>query len=348
MNKKKNILLLLLFAAILSVSAVAQGHKNLRITEVMIQDSTRGGHGWVELYNSSYSTYAIEKVFITNKKSAELFTENNKKAAAAKEKKESKDAVLNYLAHYVPNSGVFAIPRGDEKNTKVAPRTQVVFDADCDTVGGTFHLPFAFAPGKDNYIALYDVNGELLDEVTVPADLPANNSYAVATDAELPWAHGDTVTWEVRDGSSIAKAITPWHFNTRESNDNIKKFHQGDPYGYIIVVIGISIVFVALLMLFLLFKIFGMVSKLTTKEEDTHVSATTAMQAPQVADVPAPATSTATPASAEEEEIAAICMAMYQHFNAHDEESGVLTFKRNTNTAWTNKAALMLPLPDRK
>ena len=69
------------------------------------------------------------------------------------------------------------IPRGDV-DTKVKPRTHVVFFADGDEAAGTFHLPFKFEAGKDNYIALYDVNGDLVDEVVVPANLPSGQSFA--------------------------------------------------------------------------------------------------------------------------------------------------------------------------
>lgn len=337
---KRNILFLLL-AAIMSIGAMAQGHKNLRITEVMVQDSTRGGNAWIELYNSSYGTYAIEKMFITTKRSNELFTEVNKKEAAKVDKIEDKDAVLRYLSARPEETSVYMIPRGDERNTKVGPHMQVVFDADGDRALGTFHLPFKLTPGQDNYIALYDVDGELVDEVIVPANLPAGQSWALKSEGRLP-IEGVIApsNYEMRDGSSLEKAITRGNFNTREANENIEKFHKGDSSGIVITLCAMGIVFSALCLLFLLFKLFGVVSdRSVNKKKDEEESAST----------PLPVKEAQKPAGgAAEEEIAAICMALYQHFNAHDEESGVLTFKRNTDTAWSSKAAMMRVLPERR
>lgn len=341
MNKK---IIFLLFATIFSLSVMAQGHKNLRITEVMIQssDTVNAGKatGWVELYNSSYGTYAIEKMFITNKKYDEIFTAANRAEAARLEKIEDDDAVLRYLSANPMKTGVYMVPRGDERNTQVGPHMQVVFNADANIIAGTYHLPFVFTPGQDNYLALYDVNGELVDQVTIPANLPAGQSYALKEEGRLPVA--DTAfnpdKWEMRDNSSIAKAITPGNFNTRHANENIEKFHKGDPNGLVITVIAMLIVFSALALLFLLFKLFGVVSNKADKKEEEVV-------APRE-EIPAPAVQAQ--ASSCDDEIAAICMALYQHFNAHDEESGVLTFNRDSHTAWNSKSAMMRQLPSRK
>ena len=49
-----------------------------------------------------------------------------------------------------------------------------------------------------------------------------------------------------------------------------------------------------------------------------------------------------------DEAIAAICMALYQHLNAHDEESGVLTFDHSheAHSAWGSKGNLLLRTPE--
>lgn len=340
---KRNIIFLLL-AAVVSFGALAQGHKNLRITEVMVaQDSTQYGGttaGWVELYNSSYQAYAIEKMFITDKRPDQIFTKANEDIAYQREQVRGRDAVLRYLSEDPLKTGVYMIPRGDERNTNLGEHGQCVFVADGQIQNGTFHLPFKFADGRENYIAVYDVNGDLVDELTIPASLKASQSYALKAEGRLPIEgaehNGD---FEMRDGSSIEKAITPGNFNTRIKNENIEKFHQHDPYGVIITIIAMLIVFSALILLFLLFKLFGYVS-------DKSLNKNAAPAAPQA--VEPQVSSAATAPEAGEEEIAAICMALYQHFNAHDEESGVLTFKHNTATAWNSKEQMMCPTPQRK
>ena len=55
----------MLLCAILALPALAQGRKNVRINEVMVQQDSTGGNGWVEFYNSSYSSTAVEQMFIT-------------------------------------------------------------------------------------------------------------------------------------------------------------------------------------------------------------------------------------------------------------------------------------------
>ena len=49
-----------------------------------------------------------------------------------------------------------------------------------------------------------------------------------------------------------------------------------------------------------------------------------------------------------DEAIAALCMALYQHLNAHDEESGVLTFDHSheAHSSWGSKGNLLLPKPE--
>lgn len=336
MNKKSFIILLL--ASLFTLTAWAQGHKNLRITEVMVQDTAGGAaSGWLELYNSSYGSYAIEKMFITTLKPDQLFTEANKAEAQKTNKTQKNDAVLRYLAAKA-GSGVYMIPRGDERNTKVGPRMQVLFQADGHTELGTFHMPFTLVPGQDNYIAVYDVNGDLVDAVTVPATLPVGQSWALKNEGTLPM-EGELPAsdYEARDGKTVATAITPGNFNTRNQNENIEKFHNGDPHGFTIAIIAMLIVFAALTLLFLLFKLFAIVSG-GKKKDEVAPAAAAAEAAPEAEEA----------ASAGNDEIAAICMALYQHFNAHDEESGVLTIHHDAHTDWTNEVQMMTPTPERK
>ena len=328
MNYRKIIFVLML--AMLAINAGAQGRKNMRINEVLVAaDSTGAGNGWVELYNSSYGSNAIEKMFVTTLKPDEIFTD------AVKGK--DRDVVLRALCDSLPGR-CYMVPRGDERNTKIAPRAHVVFCADGHTEAGTFHLPFVFTAGQENYVALYDANGDLVDEVTVPATLAVGHSWAIDAEGRLPKPCADfTDGWHERDGKTIATAITPGNYNTREFNENIGKFHEHDSHGFILTVSAMLIVFSALILLYLCFKVFGKLGRSSSGEEEQ-----TAMVAP-LADV-----KKAPVADAADEEMAAICLALYQHLNAHDQESGVLTFAREGLGAWGNKAGLLRKLPERK
>lgn len=338
MNKK---IFLTLIAVAAVITASAQGRMDLRINEIAVQadsnavDQNANGSGWVEIFNASYATNGIEKMFITTLKPD--FIQNFFKTEEQKSNKK-RNQLLQELRD-THTGEIYEIPRGDAA-TKVKPRTHVLFCADGDTVAGTFHLPFTLTPGQ--YVALYDVNGDLVDEVTIPADLQPNQSYARCSEEGID-LHGEhkfiDKDWEVRDESCIAKAITPGKFNARPINENIQKFKDEDPSGILLTLMSMGVVFSALLLLYILFKLFGkaFTAKDKKKEEEAAVNKVVDNE---VAPVAQP--------EGDDEAIAAICMALYQHFNAHDEESGILTFDRSKqqSNAWGSKSNLLRHLPE--
>ena len=329
----KRALTLMLLCAILALPTLAQGRKNVRINEVMVQQDTTGGNGWVEFYNSSYGTNAVEKMFITTLSREEIQSIFDKNKGTNKKPNQ----VLLELCEERPMD-IYEIPRGDERNTKIAPRTHFVMEADGDPKAGTFHMPFTFTAGKDNYIALYDVNGDLVDDVTVPATLQIGQSYAIKAEGRLPSILDDGKTeWTVKDGKTIESALTKGKYNNREVNENIEAIHIKDPHGYWIAILAMSVVFGSLAVLYILFKLFGnFASKTLQKDDQKQVSAPAAAQA---AAIPAAG------GDLDGEKMAAICFALYQHLNAHDQESGVLTLAPRDGSAWGSKAGLMRELP---
>lgn len=321
----KKFALILVSVVVCSLTLGAQSRLNMRLNEVLVQpDSTAQDGGWLELYNSSYGSVAIEKMFLTTMRPDELFTDANKDL--------DRDVIMREWA--ATDARCYEIPRGDERNTKIAPRSHVVFYTDGKPARGTFHLPFTLAADQDNYVALYDVNGALVDELTVPATLPVGHSYAV-DEPRLPQSAvlADSL-WQVRDGQTVATAITPGNYNTRAANENIEKFHINDPHGYYIALFAMAIVFGALVLLYLCFKLFGTVAKRTAGDNEPEAIA------PLATPVDTPAAG-----SNDDEVIAAIGLALYQHLNAHDHESGVLTFGPRGGSAWSDKSALMRRLP---
>ena len=208
----KKALTLLLLCAILALPTFAQGRRNVRINEVMVQQDSTGGNGWVEFYNSSYSSTAVEQMFITTLSREEIQNVFDKNKGNKKKPKQ----ILVELCEAQPMD-IYEIPRGDERNTKIAPRTHFVMEADGDPKSGTFHMPFIFTQGKDNYIALYDVNGDLVDDVTIPASLNYGETYAIKAEGRLPSILGDGKTeWTVKDGQTIETAVTKGNYNIRE------------------------------------------------------------------------------------------------------------------------------------
>jgi sodium pump decarboxylase gamma subunit len=124
----------------------------------------------------------------------------------------------------------------------------------------------------------------------------------------------------------------------RPVNENIAKFKNEDGTGIWLTIMSMGVVFLALLLLYILFKLFGKAFSgqgKEKKEEETVAEPTAAVAA--------------TGSDDNDEAIAALCMALYQHLNAHDEESGVLTFDHSHegHSAWGSKGNLLLHMPER-
>ncbi|MGM9836729.1 MAG: OadG family protein [Muribaculaceae bacterium] len=319
MNKKGIILFLL--AVVCSISVNAQSHKGLRINEVMVQNDSNlvdeygNRTAWIELYNSTRRTMNISSIYLTTQKV---------------EDGELPDRNQMYL-----------VPRGDER-TKVKHLQAIVFYADGQPQKGTFHACITLTPGKENYIAVYDADCiTKLDEVIVPADLPAGYSFARNTKVEdfcklngNSFIAGD---WSVRNGESGSE-ITPGENNyVIGKNDKIEQFEKNDSHGVILTIMAMAIVFSALIVLSTCFFIFGTISKrMSDKKKKSKNRQQEQEQAPAEID-----------GDAEGEVVAAIAMALYEHLNAHDEESNVLTFKRR-HSDWNSKIATLSELSARR
>lgn len=317
MNKKG--LFLALFAFVLSFSAFAQ-HKGLRITEVMVENNTNitdeygNRHAWIELYNTTRKTMQISTVFITNERIPEGQT-------PVKEK-------------------MYVIPLNDEK-TKIHHLQQAVFFADGDPWKGTFHASFELKPGEENYIAIYDADGlTKLDEVVVPANLPADHSYARTIEIEdwhlIESNEFNASEWEIRNGHEKNSAITPGINNqVIELNDKIQKFEEKDGNGILLTISAMAIVFSALLLLSICFYLFGKINAKIARKNKAVAHGKSKEE--DHADVE----------NDSSEAIAAITMALYQHLNAHDYEDTVLTINKvkRAYSPWSSKIYSLRELP---
>jgi len=295
---KRHILLTLL--AVFALTAPAQNRKALRINEVMVQndssivDDYGFRAGWVELFNANFGPLEISSVYLTDDPA------NPKK---------------------------YPVPLGDVK-TKIPKRQHVVFFNDGEPNRGTFHTSFILTPGKENWIGIYDADGvTLIDEVTIPADLPANASYARNADG-----YGD---WEVRTGGE--KYITPSGANViKDTNNKIEQFAEKDSHGFGMAIMAMCIVFTALLVLCICFmiinKIGAKISRINKAKAHTEKNLTSR-------DVEHDSG----------EEIAAIVMALHEHLNTHDTESTVLTINKvkRAYSPWNSKIYGLRELPHR-
>lgn len=311
MNKKG--LILFLLVVVCSIGVNAQSHKGLRINEVMVQndanivDEYGNRSAWIELYNSTRRTMNVSSVYLTTQRVAE---------------------------GEIPNRDLmYLIPRGDKK-TSIAHLQPVVLFADGMPSLGTLHASITLTPGAENYIAIYDSDGiTKLDEVIVPADLPAGCTYArTATTAEISLLKGNTFSaddWTIKNGTKGSETTPGENNYVIGANDKIEKFIKNDSHGFILTIMAMAIVFSALILLSICFFIFGNINKRINEREKAEKAAKRGKPVVQEQEV-----------NADDEIVAAIAMALYQHLNAHDEESNVLTFKTR-HSDWNSKIAIL-------
>ncbi len=283
----------LIALTLMTVPAVmGQGRKELRINEVMVKNDS-----------SIVDDYGRHSAWI------ELVNPTH--------------APVNISAIYLTDDlntpRKYFVPTGDAR-TKIEKGQSVLFFADGNPQDGTFHLNFELTPGKDNFIAVFDADGvNLIDSVTIPASLASNVSYARSIDAGADW--------EVRDNSSVEKAITPGGHNVIPvPNNKIAKFKDMDENGGAMTLMAMAIVFTALLVLCLCFYL---IKRLATTKKS-------AAPAPK-AEAPAP--------TADAEVAAAIALALQLHLN--QTSSRTITIRHNPASAWSNKINAMRVVPQR-
>lgn len=284
--------------ALMASAAFAQSRKAVRINEVMVEnqssivDDYGQRHGWIELFNGNFAPIEISSIYITDDPA---------------------------------NPTKYPVPLGDV-NTRIAKRQHVVFFADGEPNKGTFHTSFVLTPGQDNWIGIYDADGQtLIDEVTIPANLPADCSYARTADGEGEW----TIRTGENTGDGAVTYITPSSANIiKDTNKKIEEFANRDANGFGMTIMAMCIVFTALLVLCLCFYGIGAISKQISKLNKMRAQGIDRSEA-------------ATTGSNHDsgEEIAAIVMALHQHLNAHDTESTVLTINKvkRAYSPWSSK-----------
>ena len=285
--------------AVVALGSYAHDRKALRINEVMVTNTQSvvddyGKHqAWVELFNGNFAPLEISSVYLTTDPA---------------------------------QPKMYPVPLGDEK-TLMGKRQHVIFWADNEPDKGTFHASFALTPGQDNWIGIYDADGiNLIDSVTVPAYLGADQSWARVEDGGEGWS--------LRDAEP-GRYITPATANIiKGSNPKIEEFAEKDANGFAMTLMAMCIVFSALLCLCLAFYGIGAIGKYTSRLNKARSQGVT------VKDVDVNDHDSG-------EEIAAIAMALYEHLNAHDTENTILTIKKmkRAYSPWSSKIYSMRELP---
>lgn len=304
MNKR--IISAVVLALAFTGSLYAQGRKSLKINEVMVENTSNivddyGEHrAWIELFNANYSPLEISSVYLTD-------DPNNPKK--------------------------YPVPLGDER-TEMGTRQHLVFFADGIPSRGTFHTSFILEPGRENWIGIYDADGiTLIDEVTIPASLPADASYAREADGSDEWV--------VCEGKDNMAYVTPGGANKVVSeNEKALAFAERDASGGALTVMAMCIVFSALLLLCVCFYVIGKINSSLSRKRKINAHGEDHREIPR----------SERPDVDSGEAIAAIAMALNEHINAHDKESTILTINkvRRAYSPWNSKIYGLRELPHRQ
>jgi len=314
MNKIKILLSGLLLTS--TTAMMAQGAKNIRINEVLtnntqsIQDEFGQREAWIELENTSFTTYNVRGMYFTTDKSV-------------------LDPQMS-VPERIKRMSV--IPSGDPR-TQIGGRQHLVFFCNSNPAQGKLHLSLKVPISEPLWLGFYNGNAtELIDSVTIPA-LAADQSYA----------RQNAATWAVKSAANVTPGIENF-IKTDETKDAYLK--REDPHGVGITLLAMGIVFFCLAVLFLFFWIFGLImAHLDTAKKVVNTQPIKPItKTVEVTHDIAHATGNILQDGLEkkgidkEVYIAVISMALKQYQDdVHDVESGVITIKSH-QTGWADEA----------
>ncbi len=230
-----NNLKLLLGALLLTTSqtVLGQGAKNIVISEVLtgnatsIVDEFGQREAWIELENTSYTTYNVRGMFITTDRSV------LDKGLSAPER-------IKRMS---------MIPSGDER-TNIGARQHLVLFANSSPAQGKLHLTVQIPDSAAVWVALYNGNGvELIDSVSVPI-LGDDCSYARTVKG-----------WAVKQAQQVTPGIENAAGDGVAKKTGVDKFKEQDPHGFAMAIMAMGVVFLCLALLWLFFTLFGMLMR---------------------------------------------------------------------------------------
>jgi Na+-transporting methylmalonyl-CoA/oxaloacetate decarboxylase gamma subunit len=312
-HKIKTGLLLLLLCIISGVQA--QRTTALKINEILVinEDNFLDDYGkkspWIEIYNSSPGPVDIAGCFLTSN---------------------------------INQPKMYMVPKGDIL-TKIKPRQHILFWADDKPTHGTFHLNFMLSPDQPNFIALFDSDGStLIDSINVPAGQQPDISYGLLEDG---WSQ-KRLEEELRLNSSFKdkKGDQLWKYfekvtpssNNRilDTNEKIENFKVNDEKGTGMTLTAMGVVFSGLLLLFLIFKLVGIIAVSLSHRRAMKASGMTREEAKGITETSG-------------DIYAAIAMAIYEATELHDEENTILTIKKTASnySPWSSKIYTLRELP---
>lgn len=224
-----------------------------------------------------------------------------------------------YLTDDLNNPTKYLIPKG-QPTTLIPPEGYIVFWADNEPTRGITHLNFKLEENKTLY--LFQSDGKtLVDSVTIVANQKPDVTFGRLEDGESEW-------------DFLAKSTPNANNNTEPKISEADKFVIVDPTGIGMAVIAMSVVFSALAVLYLFFRLLGHYMTRETrvnnkaKAENDPGKVTTEVISGEVN--------------------AAIAMALYLYGNQmHDKEDPVITIAKvsKTYSPWSSKIYGLRKLP---
>lgn len=204
----------------------AQNVRDLIVSEAQTDSvSLDNGYGqkapWIEIFNSSYGTVKISGCYLTN------------------DRKDLKK---------------YFIPKTDSKAV-VAPRQSVVFFADGDSNKGTFHTNFVLEAGQTVYMVSND-GRTIVDSLAVPASLTPGKSIAKFANDVKSMMFDDIHESDPTPATFQKNTVLDANGNAIEES-KAEKLARTDPHGYTMTIIAVSVVFLALIILFLCYSLIG-------------------------------------------------------------------------------------------
>ena len=281
----KKIGVLLLFVLLVSFGAKAQRATSMRINEVLVINADN----LVDDYGKRHGWIELFNTSAGTVNIAGCFLTDDKN-----------------------NPKKYPIPKGDVL-TQIPPHQHTLFWADGEPNRGTFHVNFTLDPSKENYIALYDADGKtLIDEITIPAAQRPDVSYGRVIYGQEEWAQ-------------LTKVTPSTNNLTLDSNEKIENFKTNDSLGIGMTITAMTVVFLGLLLLFLIFKQVGKAAIAASKRNAQKAGAPVSASAPD---------------EVSGEVFAAIATALYEMSDDnHDIEHTVLTIRkvRRAYSPWSSK-----------
>lgn len=222
------------------------------------------------------------------------------------------------------------ILKGDNR-TKLAARQTAMFFATGDPTMGTFYLNFELKPGSTLYLTSND-GRTIVDKIEIPVNIPEGKSISKFA-----------VDNKSIDFSDVRVADpTPYSINGRgNQKSKAEVIKETDPHGVTLTIVCVSVVFSALLILFVIYNLSGMFfsGKIKLKREKKPAAAKAALKGGPAAQAEvAAAIAMALNAECSGESEAAIALALHLYMSdcMHDAEPFIITIKPQPS-AWKSR-----------